>query len=364
MNRFVLLFAVLVLFTVPSAQWNFVREVSINNTGALATNAVVQVLLPGNFDYTKAKSAGADIRFSTLNEPVSGLGLPYWIEQWNEGGVGRIWVKVPMLAAQSTTKIFLFYGNATATAVANGESTFLFFDDFEGSSWSEKWKNPLLAEEVIPSVIEQGGMLKLNVKDGKFGKILAKDFQVTGQMVIHSLYQRNNGDGDYVCAGIGGWGHWFAFGDYTNSAHGNANNVMIRDSILATSNVPLIATQFGTINGNWRRITFQFDGSKLKGWEDTTEIAWSISNPGVSYLGLRTFDNDASDNFAFVAVSTAIVPDPVVMVGAQATPGSVSINPRLWRADKIPASLQTRQRLVTHGTHLFSIIGALFFNRE
>lgn len=67
-----------------------------------------------------------DLRFTTDDEVTL---LDYWIEDIT--GVtplqtATVWVKVPVIS--TTTTIFMYSGNASAPAVSNGVSTFLFFD--------------------------------------------------------------------------------------------------------------------------------------------------------------------------------------------------------------------------------------------
>lgn len=90
-----------------------------------------------NFDFTKAKPDGGDIRFFTED----GEKLPYWIEKWDsEAGMARVWVKVPSIPANSTVKLYMRYGNPEAVSESNGDAVFDFFDDFEdGILDTEKW---------------------------------------------------------------------------------------------------------------------------------------------------------------------------------------------------------------------------------
>lgn len=357
MNRVIAVLAFFCFISSGEAQWTYVREVSINNLGAQGSNAVILVsLTSSNFDFAKSKTDGADVRFSTTKGNFSGAGLNYWIEQWNVTGLSKIWVKVPTLAANATTKIYLYYGNTTANAVQNGDSTFLFFDDFEGVSWSNKWENPPDAGDGIANVTEQSGMLKLNEENGQEGKLLAKNFQVTGKMIIRSLYSRGGGEGDWVCAGIGGWGYWCTFGDFTTSAHGSPNWVMIRDSMLGTSNTPLITAPNGNITAGWRPISLLYDGSKLIGKEDSVEVEWPVSNPGTANLGVRTLDNDAPDNFAFITVSPYTGADPAVTIGTEATVATGLVLMPLSRKTEAGASVQ---RLVAKGGKVYSLNGTL-----
>jgi len=76
----------------------------------------------------------SDIRFfsPTLEN------LPYWIES-SSSSSATIWVKFPSIPSGTSTW-YLYYGNASATAVSNGDATFIFFDDFPGTALdTSKW---------------------------------------------------------------------------------------------------------------------------------------------------------------------------------------------------------------------------------
>lgn len=91
-------------------------------------------LNPSTFDYSKSNTNGTDLRFTDF---MTGNLFPYWIETWDPVGTSTIWVKV---ANAGTNVIHMHYGNSTAITESNGEATFLFFDDFPGTSInSSKW---------------------------------------------------------------------------------------------------------------------------------------------------------------------------------------------------------------------------------
>jgi PKD repeat protein len=76
-----------------------------------------------------------DIRFSDGN----GKSLPYWIQPNTCGTEETImWVKIPYLAPNSITVIYMYYGNPKATDESNAYEVFLFFDDFQGTSLNTK----------------------------------------------------------------------------------------------------------------------------------------------------------------------------------------------------------------------------------
>ena len=82
------------------------------------------------------KTDFGDIRFTDSDGTTL---LSYWIQEKIDSNYAIIWVKVPLIpASPSTTNIFIYYGNASATSLSNGENTFLFWDDFSGdlSKWT------------------------------------------------------------------------------------------------------------------------------------------------------------------------------------------------------------------------------------
>jgi len=115
--------------------WKYYREITIKeNSGKTLTDYQVMIELnSANFDFTKAKSDGSDVRFVDSG----GNELSYWIEEWSSGRA-KVWVKVPHIPANGEAKIRMYYGNPNANAVSDGDKTFEFFDDFdsyaEGSS--------------------------------------------------------------------------------------------------------------------------------------------------------------------------------------------------------------------------------------
>ncbi len=294
-------------------EYRFKRKITIENQGELVSDAVIQVRFDSQeFDYSKTKANGADIRFSTAPGNLKGSGLSHWTEQWNEDGITRIWVKVPVLKSRAQNTIYMYYGNSDAPAVSNGNTTFLFFDDFEDGNYSKKWNNISIGE-----VAEQGGQLKLRETDGEDG-IITANFDVTGKMIILTLYQRGGGDEHWVRAGIGGWNKWLCFGDHTDVAATGTNYVMLFDSVSITSlkSVPMVKAANKVISDKWRRAAYWYDGSSLKGMQDDVSVQLPASNAS-SKLALRTLDNDNRDNFAYITVSAYSGSEPIVTIGQQ-----------------------------------------------
>jgi len=117
--RKVLIFGLVVvslffLISVASAWWNeswqYRRGIVITNTNSetLTDYQVLVELNSANFDFSKAKSDGSDIRFIDEDDVTE---LNYWIEEWDSANESaKIWVRVPHIPANSTKTIYMYYG--------------------------------------------------------------------------------------------------------------------------------------------------------------------------------------------------------------------------------------------------------------
>ena len=106
--------------------WSYRKEVTIDNTSNSnnLTDYQVKVTLNStNFDFSKAKSDGADIRFTDDDGTTL---LNHWIEKWDASGEEAIlWVKVPSIPASSNKTIYLYYGNSNASSTSSVTNTFI-----------------------------------------------------------------------------------------------------------------------------------------------------------------------------------------------------------------------------------------------
>ncbi len=94
------------------ADWPKRRKLTIDNTGIGAlTNFPLAVQLSNlRIDYTATKARGADVRIGDATSTF----YPYEIESWDPAGVSIVWVRVPAIAANATTELWLYYGNPNA----------------------------------------------------------------------------------------------------------------------------------------------------------------------------------------------------------------------------------------------------------
>jgi uncharacterized repeat protein (TIGR01451 family) len=107
--------------------WQYRRRVVITNNGATLDWYQVLIKLDNsNFNFSHAKTDGADIRFVFIDQTTE---LKYWIESWDSvNQLAYIWVRVPNLS-NGNSSIYLYYHNPNATPVSDGTTTFDNFDD-------------------------------------------------------------------------------------------------------------------------------------------------------------------------------------------------------------------------------------------
>ncbi|RLE60980.1 MAG: hypothetical protein DRJ32_02055 [Thermoprotei archaeon] len=172
--------------------WRYRRAITIEErSGTSLSNFQVEVILNrDNFDYSKAKDDGSDIRF-TLEDGITLL--PYWIEYWNNPeGYSVIWVKVPEIPASSETKIYMYYGNQHASYAGDGDAVFEFFDDFRDL---DKWIVPSGYEEYYSiTYVDDKWCLNVTYKSGSGGprRFLISKFSTSGLNGLEGIRVRYN----------------------------------------------------------------------------------------------------------------------------------------------------------------------------
>lgn len=120
--------------------WSYQQLINVSNTAGILTDYQVRINinLTDEYDAGTLNSTCKDVRF--LNTTAN---LSYWIETCNiTGGNSTIWVKVPFMQDNTNTSIYMCYGNFGVESTTDGDATYEFFDDFEGSNLNYiKWHN-------------------------------------------------------------------------------------------------------------------------------------------------------------------------------------------------------------------------------
>ncbi len=103
----------------------YVKRITIENppgNGELHDFQVEIQLTPDNFNYSRARWNGGDLRFYLYSNATGKLS--YWIESWNTQGTSIVWVKVPSLPSGGEVDIYMFYGDKDAASESSFNDVF------------------------------------------------------------------------------------------------------------------------------------------------------------------------------------------------------------------------------------------------
>jgi len=113
-----------------------------------------------------------DVRF-TKSDGVTEL--DYWMEEKVDSDYAVFWVEVADDLSSSSATIYIYYGKSDATytdAQTHGENTFLFFDDFLGTSLNtDKWTNDW-TYEAGGTITVADSILKIKAASSVSGKAI------------------------------------------------------------------------------------------------------------------------------------------------------------------------------------------------
>ncbi|MCB0704079.1 MAG: DUF2341 domain-containing protein [Saprospiraceae bacterium] len=120
--------------------WSYFSELSIDNSAGTALSDYtvrMEVNTGALVSAGKLNADGSDLRFLDSDCNL----YHYWMDSLATSSNNVIWVKIPNIPAAGNMTIYAYYGNTDAEAYANGDSTFVFFDDFEsGVVDLNKWE--------------------------------------------------------------------------------------------------------------------------------------------------------------------------------------------------------------------------------
>ncbi|NWD71873.1 DUF2341 domain-containing protein [Pseudomonas gingeri] len=109
--------------------WHYRKQISVDTTpqGAAINDAPGRTSLlvrlhTGNFTFDGVKEDGSDLRFVAADDKTQ---LNYQIESFDPlMGMALIWVDVPKVEGAQRQDLWMYYGNAKAPAVSNGQLAF------------------------------------------------------------------------------------------------------------------------------------------------------------------------------------------------------------------------------------------------
>jgi len=117
--------------------WLYRKPITLTNGGGALTNYQLRLEVDtlALVNASRLQSDGDDLRFTTGDGQTL---LDYWIESGINTATTVIWVEVASIPAGSST-IYMYYANAAAAGVSNGDNVFIYFNNFELAADINDW---------------------------------------------------------------------------------------------------------------------------------------------------------------------------------------------------------------------------------
>lgn len=177
---FIILFICISGLYAQLPNWGYKKNVYVMNPNVASHQGVQVAVTINTADLIlagKLNADGSDLRF--LNDSGT-FELPYWIESGMNTTTTKVWVKVPNMLALARTKITMYYGNLTATPKSNGDSTFIFFDDFSTLD-TAKWYS---YKQPAVTLSTTGG--KVIYSGNGYANLVSKNMGVTAPFIVNT----------------------------------------------------------------------------------------------------------------------------------------------------------------------------------
>jgi hypothetical protein len=292
--------------------WQYRSPINITNSGATALKGFqVHVTLNSSFDFTKAKSDGSDMRF-TSDDGITLI--PFWTESWNPvTRTASFWVKVPTIPT-SGAALYLYYGNSAAISASNGIATFEFFDDFNSPTLdTSRWTATGGSWSVVTDTQQ----------DGSVGGVVEGMIGSSARQVLRSSYQGS----DYVLEAYGAllsgrvWGLGVRATDQNNLYSINlyadldsTNNLYVYNWVNGSASMLRNAMVGGINNDTWYKLTVKVHGNSIDVYkDDVLMIQTSSSQYGSGAVALYGEVNTVAE-FNNILVRKYATTDPSATV--------------------------------------------------
>jgi hypothetical protein len=260
--------------------------------------------------FPSGKNVGGDLRFINKSDTTS---LDFWVEDVSgtaPNRLAKVWVEVKD-SLNSSTDIYCYYGNPSASNASNGTNTFNFFDNFDDNSIdASKWTT------YQGTWSETGGIMRqtsTGTADPK--KCIATSAPQSNYYAIRAKVRPDSGTSADARAGLSiktsttnGQGYNYVFHDFVTKT----TEQFLDDAVAWGTSYARSAWSFGT----WYWFEIYHDGTNVKG------RVWNIGGtPGAfnswtrsgrsGYLALNGGSMGETASFDDVFVRRCIATEPV-----------------------------------------------------
>jgi hypothetical protein len=302
------------------------KAINITNSGSTAlTDYQVLITLDTQtlISAGKMRSDCRDIRFTNSTDYL----LSYWIESGCNTTSTKIWVKVPFIPASSTTTIYVYYGNPSATSLSNATATFIYYDD---GNYFSSWTQGTYACSQDTSTGNPAPSYKCA---GSIGTYMYKNIGLAPGMVItFNIMNPNNQVGDFFfLTNSSGAGQMYRLDTRGTSVSPTGYSGFATTNSWTSWSAP--SSGFVATNAAWYKFTITIVNSTSATlyYSQTTDASpsnfgtllgtYSISNKG-GYIGL-VGDGGGSSTYTYydnIIVRKYTSPEPTYSIGAEEMP--------------------------------------------
>jgi len=297
--------------------WGYRKSHTISGSNGAGTNYQVKlnVFYSSGSDSSgdvyldsKCDTGFDDIRFTDNDGETE---LDYWMESKIDSNNAVFWIEVAdNLDSQAT--IYIYYGKTGESTNSNGENTFLFFDDFSGSSLdTDKWTN-----YGIDNLSVSDGLLSANTTSDDPAKVVADENgsgQTGNNLAMRARFRLNTGSHNDQRAGLSlktnlsdGRGYNYVLHDF--SAGGGLDKVQFLDDYVVWGT----AYSFNWSKGTWYIEEIYHNGSAVKGRiNDDSWDSWTRSGRS-GYFALNTggYQENVTNDWDWALIRKIIDSEP------------------------------------------------------
>ncbi|MDY6836233.1 MAG: DUF2341 domain-containing protein [Chloroflexota bacterium] len=297
------------------ASWTRRIPITIDNTGAALTNYQIQVSVTYDSDM---QADFDDIRFTSSDSATL---YTHWRESYTASTSAVFWMKVPSIPAASPSTMYMYYGNAAATDISDGDLTFEFFDDFEDGDISD-WTQYGSGTVSLASDGGDGVLLKTANNESSGGYSLFNNGAISEYEAIFEINRINeNGNAD-TGYGIED-GSFNGYGPRMQRFDSKNRRFIIDQRIGGTAN-ELGRKNFSGDPNTWYVVKFRRYGSTIE-FElyDTSDVlVQSHSETDATYTSFDRFVIHGGYEFWTddIRVRKYVSPEPTTSMGVEQTP--------------------------------------------
>ncbi|TAL46777.1 DUF2341 domain-containing protein, partial [archaeon] len=326
-------------YNIGGQAFGYKRPITISGSSSALTNYQVNITIDTSslVSAGKMRSDCGDIRFYDSDGVTS---LNHWLEGGCNASNTSFWVNISSIPTAGKT-IYVYYGNPSVASASNGNNTFLFFDDFPGTTLdTNKWNAVHTTDACTASSIHDS-LLDFNIGstcDWTGGSVVSKT--VVGSSALNYSVTSKVKQTDLYSSAVGAYVGFTNATTYDDTYYGYPSNMLSANLHDYTSLGRYLGLYFNTYNtftwgttsitirNLWFRDTlFYSPTTYIKGTFEQLEspfVRQTVENtstrgavPLYVVIGQGDYITAEHTYFDYVFARNVSTPEPIASVGAE-----------------------------------------------